>query len=124
MTFNPLKISRKGEAMWWIIIGAVLALIVLIVMVVMFTDKGNNITKGFDSCTGICTAGGTNEKNCPVGTQSSSAFTCQTGGSCCIGFAKECSTSDSERPKCDDKTQDCVPVGQSAPKQYCVDKPN
>ncbi len=122
MAFHLPKLSQKGEAMWWIIIGAVLALIVLIVMVVMFTDKGNGIKQGLDSCTGICTGGGTNEKNCPVGTQSSGAFTCQTGGSCCIGFAKECNTG-ADGPKCDEKTEHCGIVGTSG-KSYCLDKPN
>ena len=109
-------ISRKGEAMWWIIIGAVLALIVLIVMVVMFTDKGGKIERGLNSCSGICTKSG--ETKCPIGTQSSSAFDCTPKGVCCIGFAKECTVDGS---KCDVEHESCNNVGDSG-KYYCVPK--
>ncbi len=111
-------ISQKGEAMWWIIIGAVLALIVLIVMVVMFTNKGSSIEKGLNACSGICTASG--EKQCPVGTQSSSAFDCGiTKGVCCIGFATEC-TKQAESTDCDvESGESCDAVGD---KSYCVAK--
>ena len=103
-------ISRKGDAMWWIIIGAVLALVVLIVLIVLFTGKTNDLNKGISSCSGICTASG--EKTCPVGTQSTSAFTCSTSGTCCIGFAKECVGSDD----CKDDGE-CRVVDK---KNYCV----
>jgi hypothetical protein len=45
--------NQKGGAnMWWIIIGAVLALVVLVVLVFMFTDNTDRIKKGLDACYG------------------------------------------------------------------------
>ena len=114
MTHLP-KMNHKGEAMWWIIIGAVLALLILIVLIMLFTGKTNDLNKGIGSCTGLCTASG--EKSCPSGTQSSSAFECQTGGSCCIGFAKTC-TQDTKEKDCA-KDEECKIIGDKG-KYYCV----
>ncbi len=36
--------------MWWIIIGAVLALVVLIVLMIIFTGRSNIIDKGLLDC--------------------------------------------------------------------------
>jgi len=45
--------NQKGGAnMWWIIIGAVLALVVLVVLVTMFVDTTGKQQKGLDACYG------------------------------------------------------------------------
>ena len=46
--------SRKsGSAqMWWIIIGAVIALVVMIVLMILFTDKSQDIQLGLMDCEG------------------------------------------------------------------------
>ena len=38
--------------MWWIIIGAVLALVVLVVLVFMFTDNTDRVKVGLSACYG------------------------------------------------------------------------
>jgi len=38
--------------MWWIIIGAVIALVVMIILMVMFTGKSNKLEIGLMSCEG------------------------------------------------------------------------
>ncbi len=42
--------SRGSANMWWIIIGAVIALVVMIVLMVIFTGKTNTLEKGLLSC--------------------------------------------------------------------------
>jgi len=45
--------SRKASSeMWWIIIGAVIALVVMIVLMIMFTGKSNILEKGLLDCSG------------------------------------------------------------------------
>jgi len=45
--------SKKGSAdMWWIIIGAVIALVVMIVLMVMFTQKSGKVEGGLLDCEG------------------------------------------------------------------------
>jgi len=81
--------------MWWIIIGAVIALIVMIVLLVMFTGKSGTLEKGILDCEG---KGGTcfaydspqptfeqkvateNSKCKDGGGTISSAFTCTNAG--------------------------------------------
>lgn len=42
---------KKASAdMWWIIIGAVIALVVMIVLMVMFTGKGSKLEGGLLDC--------------------------------------------------------------------------
>ena len=78
--------NKKADAnMWWIIIGAVIALVVLIVLMVIFTDKTGRLGVGLSSCTantGQCLS------ICPENTLESSAFDCSTGEKCCIGVKK------------------------------------
>ncbi len=72
--------------MWWIIIGAVIALVVLIVLMVIFTDKTGRLGTGLSSC-----AGNTGQclPVCPENTLESTAFDCgQTGEKCCIGVKR------------------------------------
>jgi len=82
--------SRKADAnMWWIIIGAVIALIVLIILLVMFTGKTSGLERGLSDCEGkggVCA----NSGECPQNTLSSSAFSCTESRVCCIGTPKEC----------------------------------
>jgi len=50
---------KKANAnMWWIIIGAVVALVVMIVLMVMFQDKSQRVSIGLLDCEskgGTCT---------------------------------------------------------------------
>ena len=119
MKFNHSQVNHKGDAnMWWIIIGAVIALIVLIVLLIMFTTRGNKLELGLSACNGICTKAG--ETTCPLKTQSSNAFDCNTGGVCCIGFAQECPTNNDEvcQKSFGGKAQ-CHGYGDK--KSYCVE---
>ena len=71
--------------MWWIIIGAVIALVVMIVLMVMFTGKTGKLGRGMSSCEGkggICMPKG---NDCPQNTLRTSMFDCPSGGSCCVG---------------------------------------
>lgn len=90
---------RKGSAnMWWIIIGAVIALVVMIVLMVMFTGKTGALEGGLLSCEG---KGGTCEvmsgttcgESCKGDTSYSSLFTCDsvdgTAKCCCLGVKKK-----------------------------------
>ena len=112
--------NRKADAnMWWIIIGAVIALIVLIVLLVIFTREGNNLQQGISSCKGTCTAP---EDACPSSTESSSAFSCNTGGQCCIGFPKKCDSGAAGDAYCKKTVGDkaiCHSFGDK--KSYCYE---
>ena len=70
--------SNKGNAnMWWIIIGAVIALVVMIILLVMFTGRSSDINVGILDCTskgGHCVS---SENDCSDGTVSM-AFKCPT----------------------------------------------
>jgi hypothetical protein len=85
--------NKKADAnMWWIIIGAVIALVVLIILMLIFTGKTGKLEGGLSDCSGkggVCvTTGGP----CPVYTLASSAFSCTAAGDkCCIGTPKKCS---------------------------------
>ena len=82
--------GKKASAnMWWIIIGAVIALVVMIVLMVMFTTKSNKLEGGLGACEskgGICVTG----KECPENSLPASAFECSnpTGTACCVGSPK------------------------------------
>ena len=83
--------GRKASAnMWWIIIGAVIALVVMIILMVMFTSKTQAVEGGLTDCEGkggICISGENNP--CPDNTLSSSAFSCTNSAKCCLGSPKE-----------------------------------
>ncbi len=73
--------GKKASAnMWWIIIGAVIALVVMIVLMVMFTGKSHRLEVGLMECTG---KGGTCviPENC-AGTVSR-AFDCPNSDEVC-----------------------------------------
>ena len=85
--------NKKADAnMWWIIIGAVIALVVLIILMVIFTTKTGKLEGGLSECggkSGVCVSSG---GNCPMSTLQSSAFTCSNPSEkCCIGSPKKCS---------------------------------
>ena len=85
--------KKKGDAnMWWIIIGAVVALVVLIVLMVIFTGKTGRLEGGLSECSGKGGACVSSSGNCPRNTLRSSAFDCGSGEQCCIGAAKRCSS--------------------------------
>src|SRR3989344_3482093 len=93
---------KKGDSnMWWIIIGAVIALIVLVVLLVIFTGKTNILETELLSCQskgGRCVDPGVSSENaCEEACNNkfgesrtySSTFTCpkvgETRGCCCLG---------------------------------------
>src|SRR3990167_2514930 len=88
-----LHLGKRGDAnMWWIIIGAVIALIVMIVLLVMFTGKTGGLEAGLSACegkSGICVASG--EKP-PLNTVYSSVFECEQENKCYVGSPKKCTS--------------------------------
>lgn len=89
-----MNLNRKADAnMWWIIIGAVIALVVLVVLMVIFTGRTGNLERGLSECegkAGFCIDGGSCAKN----TLKTTAFDCKEGYVCCIGSPKKCTYSD------------------------------
>lgn len=87
---------KRGDAnIWWIIIGAVIALVVLIIVLLIFTGRTGKLEGGLSSCegkNGVCVSFG---QACPRNTLKSSAFDCAQGKEeeCCLGNPKECITS-------------------------------
>lgn len=82
--------SKRGDAnIWWIIIGAVIALVVLVVLMLIFTGKTGGLSKGLSDCEGkggACVQG----EICPKNSLYSSAFDCKEGKRCCVGTPKAC----------------------------------
>ncbi|MBI2573384.1 hypothetical protein HYV86_05970 [Candidatus Woesearchaeota archaeon] len=116
--------SRRADAtMWWIIIGAVIALLVLVILIVLFTGKTNLLEAGLSDCEGkggICAASG----ECPRSTLENGAFDCgnAAGGDakvCCLGVPVECKTVGTD-PVCTQKSADSQCVQFSAKKMYCT----
>lgn len=83
---------KKGDAnVWWIIIGAVIALVVLVILMLIFTGRTTPLNEELGSCVGkggVCILFG---QNCPKGTLPANSFTCAEGG-CCLGAPKPCRT--------------------------------
>ena len=112
--------NTKGDAnIWWIIIGAVIALVVLIVIILIFTKNTTDLGKGLSGCeskSGVCASPGF----CPTNTLTASAFTCTSGNECCVGSPQECCVSSPQ--ECGGALlgcpsgQDCIKYGQ---KSYC-----
>ncbi len=81
---------KKGDAnIWWIIIGAVIALVVLVVIMLIFTGRAGKLSGGIAECEG---KGGAcvSTSLCPKNTLYSSAFDCTGGKRCCVGTPKAC----------------------------------
>ncbi len=74
--------------MWWIIIGAVVALVVMIVLIVMFTGRGTKLEQGLLDCQskgGRCDYSTPDLCRAAKGTPSM-AFDCpDTTSPCCFG---------------------------------------
>jgi len=80
--------NKKADAnMWWIIIGAVIALVVMIILMVMFTGKSNKLEGGLLDCQ---SKGGSCLSTCPENTLESIAFSCPGDGTirCCVSSLK------------------------------------
>jgi len=77
-------LNKKGDAnMWWIIIGAIIALVALIILILIFTDTTGETKKGFLDCEskgGDCKSIGT----CKNLDGTVYPFTCDTGQECCF----------------------------------------
>ena len=76
--------------MWWIIIGAAIALIVLIIITIIFTGQTSIVNQELGECRskgGVCMPAG---DDCPRGTLTKPTFSCGEVGKCCIGAAKAC----------------------------------
>jgi len=87
-----LNLDKKAQAnTFWIIIGAVIALIVMIVLLLMFTGKTNILETGLVDCEakgGKCDHG--LGSSCPNGMVKQSFFTCDPNSwpddtACCVG---------------------------------------
>ena len=110
---------KKGSAdMWWIIIGAVIALVVMIVLMVMFAGKTGGLESGLSDCEGkggLCIS----DKVPPIGMVHSSIFECGDAGKCYIGSPKRCTSGDNS---CGDKN-DCGDYQKGAQRVgYCYVK--
>jgi len=78
-------LNKKADAsMWWIIIGAVIALVVLIILLVLFTGKTGKLEGGLLSCDGKGGKCGLVTECTANGGTISSAFECPTGLQCCF----------------------------------------
>lgn len=103
--------------MWWIIIGAVIALVVLIVLLVLFTGKTGGLERGLTECEGkggICTT--SDVKECPGSTLSSTSFDCKEPNTdCCIGVPKDCSANSQI---CRGGSESCIGPYKNG-KHYC-----
>ena len=84
---TTLHYGRKADAnMWWIIIGAVIALVVLIIMMVIFTGKTNPLVNELLTCEskgGNCLYRTKEECITNLGS-ASEAFSCQNKNVCCF----------------------------------------
>ena len=114
--------KRASANMWWIIIGAVIALVVMIILMVMFTGKGTKLESGLSDCEGkggICIG---STLKCPAGSlESSTAFECNVG-KCCIGLPKTCKT-DTVAEDCGNAGKwDCKAAITGGTKNYCFEK--
>ena len=112
---------KRGSAnMWWIIIGAVIALVVMIILMVMFTTKSTKLEGGLSACDskgGYCVPGTTVSvgppspgTGCSKKTLTATAFDCKQGYVCCLGSPKSYNSAD----------VDCgTPITDSTGKQWC-----
>ncbi len=118
---------RKGSTeMWWIIIGAVIALIVLIILLVLFTGKTQGLEGGLTECegkSGVCATSPTdNTSPCPSNTIQTSAFTCTGNQVCCVGITKSCKDASDSTQACGDKECKDYPRSDSKPRFLCSDE--
>ena len=110
-----LKMRKASADMWWIIIGAVIALVVLVVLLSIFSGKTGNLEQGLSSCEskgGVCVS---EENPCPGSTIATPTFECNGQQNCCIGVPKSCQD-DSECSK----GSKCRNFGNNGDKFYCT----
>ena len=115
--------NKKASAdMWWIIIGAVIALVVMIILMVMFTSKTQPLEQGLSSCEskgGVCVAdsstGNSASTVCPVNTLKTSTFDCPQQKVCCLGAPKKCTPTSDDN--CNKEKEECDSV-----LGYCIEK--
>ena len=99
--------SKKASAnMWWIIIGAVIALVVMIILMVMFTGKSSKLEGGLLNCEskgGDCSG---NEQACAQkGGTVSWAFECKEGtNACCFISGKKIGEACKTNGECSSKS--------------------
>ena len=97
---------KKASAnMWWIIIGAVIALVVMIILMVMFTGKTSKLEGGLLDCEskgGDCSG---DEPSCvKKGGTVSWAFDCKIGTNvCCFISGKKTGESCKSNGECSSK---------------------
>ena len=94
--------NKKADAnMWWIIIGAVIALVVMIILMVMFTSKSGELEGGLLECNskgGQCKS---LMESCPENSIESSAFSCQgESQKCCLSSLKKTGASCDTNAEC------------------------
>ncbi|MBT4445843.1 hypothetical protein HOA92_04320 [archaeon] len=87
---NIRKISRKGQSnMFWIIIGAVIALVVMIVLLLLFTSKTKILEGGVSGCEGKSGECVDPDIGCGSGTLEA-PFECSNPSyTCCLGFGND-----------------------------------
>lgn len=83
--------NKKADAnMWWIIIGAVIALVVLIILMLIFTGKTGKLEGGLLDCVSKGGKCDVPEAKCAAdGGTVSSAFDCPTPDAKCCFPAKK-----------------------------------
>ena len=76
--------NKKAQAnTFWIVIGAVIAMIVLVVLLLMFTGKTSLLEGSLVDCEA---KGGVCQSECPKGTLKQTIFECaEANTGCCIG---------------------------------------
>lgn len=85
---NLIKTKKADANMWWIIIGAVIALVVLIILLIMFTGRSGKLEAGLMDCESKGGKCGLIKEDCiskeKRGTWSE-AFECPNNEGCCFG---------------------------------------
>ncbi|MEW5897473.1 MAG: hypothetical protein AB1668_07295 [Nanoarchaeota archaeon] len=84
-----IKSKRADANMWWIIIGAVIALVVLIVLLIMFTGRSGRLEGGLMDCESKGGKCGLLKEECTSkekGGTWSEAFECPDKSGCCFGI--------------------------------------
>jgi len=84
--FSKMLTKKAQSNTFWIIIGAVIALIVMIVLLIMFNTQGNILQQGLVDCV---SKGGECKTECTGDDVEQSFFSCKDDLVCCIGPAQE-----------------------------------
>ncbi|SRR3989344_490550 len=106
--------GKASASMWWIIIGAVIALIVMLVLLSIFSEKTGSLEAGLSACEskgGVCVLEG---DSCPGSTLQTPTFDCGASKTCCIGVLKSCK----DNAAVCGRGSECLPYGDG--KFYCT----